>query len=54
MKANNVGWPTFYRKFVNYPKFRGEWKAYRQTYHPFLGNHLVANTLREKCMSGDA
>ncbi len=31
MKANDVGWPTFDGKFMNYPKFKHEWRAYQQT-----------------------
>jgi hypothetical protein len=27
-KANNMGWPTFNGKFVNYTKFKQQWKAY--------------------------
>jgi hypothetical protein len=45
---------TWDGKFVNYPKFKWEWQAYRQSFHPMVGNDLVAKTLREKCVSGDA
>ncbi len=31
-QANDNGWPTFSGKFVEYPRFRKEWWAYRQTY----------------------
>ncbi len=27
--ANDNGWPTFNGKFVEYPRFRKEWWAYR-------------------------
>ncbi len=32
-QANDSGWPTFSGKYVEYPRFRKEWWAYRQTYH---------------------
>jgi hypothetical protein len=54
MRANDVGWPTFDEKFVNYPKFKRDWRAYRQTYHDMEGYDLVAKTLREKWVSGEA
>jgi hypothetical protein len=45
---------TWDGKFVNYLKFKCEWHAYRQTFHPMVGNDLVAKTLREKYVIGDA
>jgi hypothetical protein len=30
-QANDSGWPTFSGKYVEYPRFRKEWWAYRQT-----------------------
>ncbi len=29
-KVNDSGWPTFSGKFVEYPRFRKEWWAYRR------------------------
>jgi hypothetical protein len=28
-QANNSGWPTYSGKYVEYPRFRKEWWAYR-------------------------
>jgi hypothetical protein len=42
----------FEGKFVNYLKCESQ--AYQQTYHPMVGNDLVAKILREKCVSRDA
>ncbi len=33
MRANDSGWPTFDGRYVSYPRFKKEWRAYRQTYH---------------------
>jgi hypothetical protein len=38
-QANDNGWPTFSGKFVEYPRFRKEWWAFRQTYH--AGRHTM-------------
>jgi hypothetical protein len=54
MKANYSGWPTFVGMFVNYPRFKKEWRAYRETYHSVMSDDLAAKTLREKCVKGDA
>jgi hypothetical protein len=54
LKANDSGWPTFDSRFVNYPRFKKEWRAYRKTYHSVVSNDLEAKTLREKCVKGDA
>jgi hypothetical protein len=54
MKANDTRWLTFYGKFVDYPRFKKEWRAYRETYHSVVSNDLAAKTLREKCVKGDA
>jgi hypothetical protein len=54
MRANDSGWPTFDGRFVSYPRFKREWRAYRQTYHAAVGDDLVARTLRDKCLQGDA
>jgi hypothetical protein len=54
LKANNSEWPTFDGRFVNYPRFKKEWRAYRETYHSVVSGDLAAKTLREKCVTGDA
>ncbi len=51
MRANDVGWPAFNRRFVNCPQFQKDWCAYRQTYHSMAENDLMAKTLREKCIN---
>jgi hypothetical protein len=48
MRANDSGWPTFDGQYVNYPHFKKEWRAYRQTYHVGVGDDLAARTLRDK------
>jgi hypothetical protein len=45
---------TFDGRYVSYPRFKKEWEAYRQTYHSAVSNDLVARTLRDKCLQGDA
>jgi hypothetical protein len=54
MQANDSGWPTFDGRYVSYPRFKKEWKAYRQTYHSAVSNDLAARALRDKCLQGDA
>jgi hypothetical protein len=54
MQANDSGWPTFDGRYVSYPRFKKEWKAYRQTYHSAVSNDLAARTLRDKCLQGDS
>ncbi len=39
-QANDSGWPTFSGKYVEYPRFRKEWWAYRQTYHGHVCDEL--------------
>jgi hypothetical protein len=46
-QANDSGWPTFSGKYVEYPRFRKEWWAYRQTYHGHVCNELVCHSLKE-------
>jgi hypothetical protein len=53
MKADDMGWPTLDRKFVNCSQFEKEWWAYRRTYHNLVGYDLVAKNLREKCMTDE-
>jgi hypothetical protein len=54
MQANDSGWPTFDGRYVSYPRFQKEWRAYRQTYHAAVSNDLAARALRDKCLQGDA
>ncbi len=54
MKTKDSGLPTFDSKFVNYPRFKKEWRAYKEMYHSAVSDDLAAKTLREKCMKGDA
>jgi hypothetical protein len=54
MQANDSGWPTFDGWYVSYPRFKKEWKAYRETYHSAVNNDLAAKALRDKCIQGDA
>jgi hypothetical protein len=54
MQANDSGWPTFDRRYASYPRFKKEWKAYRETYHSAVNNDLAAKALRDKCIQGDA
>jgi hypothetical protein len=50
-QANDNGWPTFSGKFVEYPRFRKEWWAYRQTYHGHVRDELVCRSLKEKSLA---
>jgi hypothetical protein len=50
--ANDRGWPVFAGKFVEYPRFRKEWWAYRLTYHGHVRDELVSRALKEKSLSG--
>jgi hypothetical protein len=53
-QANNNGWPTFKEKYVEYPKFKKEWWAYRRTYHSHLRNELACQALKDRNLSGEA
>jgi hypothetical protein len=53
LRANDSKWPVFDGKYVNYPRFKKEWVAHRETYHSIVNNDLAAKTLREKYMKGD-
>ncbi len=46
-QANDSGWPTLSGKYVEYPRFRKEWWAYRQTYHGHMRDELVCRSLKE-------
>ncbi len=52
-QANDNGWPTFSGKFVEYPRFRKEWWAYRQTYHGHVRDELVCRSLKEKSLASN-
>ncbi len=54
MQANDSGWPTFDGRYASYPRFKKEWRAYRETYHSAVNNDLAARALRDKCIKGDA
>ncbi len=54
MQANDSGWPVFDGWYASYPRFKKEWRAYRETYHPAVNNDLAARALRDKCLKGDA
>jgi hypothetical protein len=54
MQANDSGWPVFDGRYAGYPRFKKEWRAYRETYHSAVNNNLAARALREKCLKGDA
>jgi hypothetical protein len=46
-QANDSGWPMFNGKYVEYPRFRKEWWAYRQTYHGHVRDELVCRSLKK-------
>jgi hypothetical protein len=50
-QANDSGWPTFSGKYVEYPRFRKEWWAYRQTYHWHVRDELVCRSLKERSLA---
>jgi hypothetical protein len=50
-QANDNGWPTFNGKYVEYPRFRKEWWAYRQTYHRHVRDELVCRSLKERSLA---
>ncbi len=54
MQANDSGWPVFDGRYASYPRFKKEWKAYRETYHYAVNSDLAARALRDKCLKGDA
>ncbi len=39
------------REYVEYPRFRKEWWAYRQTYHGHVRDELVCRSLKEKSLA---
>ncbi len=50
-QANDSGWPTFSGKYVEYPRFRKEWWAYRQTYHGHVRDELLCRSLKERSLA---
>jgi hypothetical protein len=50
-QANDRGWPTFSGKYVEYPRFRKEWWAFRQTYHGHMCDELVCRSLKERSLA---
>jgi hypothetical protein len=50
-QANDSGWPTFNGKYVEYPLFRKEWWAYRQTYHGHVRDELACRSLKERSLA---
>ncbi len=50
-QVNDSGWPTFSGKYVEYPRFRKEWWAYRQTYHGHVCDELVCRSLKGKSLA---
>jgi hypothetical protein len=54
MQANDSGWPVFDGRYASYPRFKKEWRAYRETYHSAVNDDLAARALRDKCLKGDA
>jgi hypothetical protein len=50
-QANDSGWPTFSGRYVEYPRFRKEWWAYRQTYHSHVRDELVCRSLKERSLA---
>jgi hypothetical protein len=54
LKANDSGWLTFDGRYASYPRFKREWRAYRETYYSAVNNDLAAKALRDRCIKGDA
>jgi hypothetical protein len=52
-QANDSGWPTFSGKYVEYPRFRKEWWAYRQTYHGHVWDEQVCHSLKERSLASN-
>jgi hypothetical protein len=53
-QANDSGWPVFKGKYVEYPRFRKGWWAYRRTYHGHIRDKLVGRALKEKSLMESA
>jgi hypothetical protein len=50
-QANDSGWPVFNGKYMEYPRFRKEWWAYRETYHGHVRDELVCFSLKERSLA---
>ncbi len=50
-QANDSGWPTFSGRYVEYPRFRKEWWAYRKTYHGHVRDELLCRSLKERSLA---
>jgi hypothetical protein len=50
-QANDSGWPKFSGKYAEYPLFRKEWYACRQTYHGHVRDELVCCSLKERSLA---
>ncbi len=50
-QANYSGWPIFNGKYVEYPRFRKEWWAYKQTYHGHVRDELACRSLKERSLA---
>jgi hypothetical protein len=50
-QANNSRWPTFNGKYVEYPRFRKEWRTYRQTYDGHVKDELACRSLKERSVA---
>ncbi len=46
-QANDAGWPIFKGKYMEYPRSKKEWWAYRMTYHTYVRDELVCRILKE-------
>jgi hypothetical protein len=53
-QANDSSWPVFKGKYVEYPRFKKEWWAYRRTYHRLVWDEPVNRALKEKSLVGNA
>jgi hypothetical protein len=51
-QANNSRWPVFSGKYIEYPRVRKEWWAYRRMYHRHVRDELVSWALKEKSLVG--
>ncbi len=50
-QANDIGWPVFNGRYVEYPRFRKEWWAYRRSYHGHVKDELACRALKEKSLA---
>ncbi len=50
-QANGSGWPVFNAKYVEYPPFRKQWWAYRQTYDGHVRDELMCRSLKARSLA---